>query len=169
MRKVIKLEVAEADNRDVDEEIVRIYRPARRVIGITNEEMLKQPLITIKNPKNNRMVTVRTSVALDSQRDSTKIFMNWMIRAKLGIEIGDTIIVSKASNYESLKYKLSHLGDSFFFGIIFAMVIIGSDFFRYIATLLIADAPPTLITLLGDFVSLLIWLSVFLITRKIKT
>ena len=85
MRKSIELEVAEADNKDIDEEIVRIYRPARRVIGITNEEMLRHPLVTIKNPKNDRKITVKVSVALDNQKDPSKIFMNWMIRARLGV------------------------------------------------------------------------------------
>ncbi|MGQ4832391.1 MAG: hypothetical protein ACP6IS_00670 [Candidatus Asgardarchaeia archaeon] len=169
MRKSIELEVAEADNKDVDEEIVRIYRPARRVIGITNDEMLKHPLVTIKNPKKNRKITVKISVALDTQKDPSKVFMNWMIRARLGVELGERVIVYKATSIESLKYRFSHFGDSFFFGVIFALVILGADFLRYITSVLLPSVSPMYITLIGDIASLIIWILAYFGTKVIKS
>ena len=166
--KRIELEVARAHYSDVDNEVVRIFEISRNKIGIPNEEMLYHPLVKIVNPKNKKKVVVRVSVALEGQEDETKVYMNWTIRARLGVRVGEKVIVSKASSLDSIKYRLGSLKDSVFFGIIFALVILLSDASRFAISALNPDMNLLLVMFYGDIFGIFVWALIYLLVRKLK-
>jgi len=166
--KRIELEVARAHYSDVDNELIRIYESSRNKIGIPNEEMLYHPLVKIVYPKNKKKVVVRVSVALEGQEDETKVYMNWTIRARLGVRVGDKVFVSKASGIDSIKYRLGGLKDSVFFGIIFALVILLSDASRFMISEINPEMNLLLVMFYGDIFGILVWTLIYLLVRKLK-
>ena len=166
--KKIELEVARAHYSDVDNELVRIYETSRNKIGISNEEMLYHPLVKIVNPKNKKSVIVRVSVALEGQNDETKVYMNWTIRARLGVSAGEKVFVSKTSGVDSFKYRLGSLRDSIFFGIIFALVILLSDASRFMISEINPEMNLLLVMFYGDIFGIFVWTLIYLLVRKLK-